>query len=186
MEKEKEHTFPRINEAGELELVDMYTGTVLENSVACRKVSYVYSIEWGDAICNAIRLGMTMKEIEDNPELPPSAVVYHWKKLHPDFAEKLVEAKRMRAEYYRDMVIETAEGTSDKDQAVVNRLKIEAYKWAASKDSPAEFGENIKVDNTHSGQVGFYALRTGVPHADEIELTETPDTDKLEIDNSGN
>ena len=171
------HLFDRMNKHGDIETIDMYTGSVVASSANTQtKQTYEYSIAWGDALCEAIRNGLTYKQINDHPKLPPMSVVYRWKELHPDFVARLKAARIDRAEYYRDMAVLTAEDTETKDEATVNRLKVDTYKWAAAKDDPAKFENNLKVDTKHSGQVGFFALRTGVPHNEgEKELTEGKD-----------
>ena len=182
--KDVSHLFDRLTPEGHLETIDMYTGEVVSSTAnVCSKRDYSYTVDWGDAICEAVRTGMTMKQINDDPRLPPVGIIYKWRDLHPDFKERLIAAKKDRGEYYRDRVIETAEDIEDKEGATIARVKMEAYKWAAEKDDPARYGANIKVDTKHSGQVGFFALRTGVPRSEE-EKELTPGADGLSIEAS--
>jgi len=174
---DEKHIYHKLDDDGNIRAIDMYTGEVVslaEHEVLGR--SYKYTLNWGDAICEAIRQGMTMKKIGDHPKYPPLSVIYTWRDRHPDFKERMKAAKQDRAEFHRDRALEIAEETESKEEAHVNRLKVDTHKWAASKDDPARYENNIKVEQHHTGQVGFFALRTGVPRSEgEKELTEGRD-----------
>jgi len=176
---EEKHIYYKLDEKGVVRAIDMYTGDVVslagDDTITQR---YNYSVQWGDVICEAVRSGKSIKQISEDPRFPPASIIYGWRSLHPDFKEKMQEARRDRAEYHRDCAVEIAEGTECKEEVNVNRLKIDTHKWAAAKDDPARYESNIKVEQHHTGQVGFFALRTGVPRTEEekkLTLEETGD-----------
>jgi len=171
-----EHVFTKLDEEGKLVVIDMYTGEVVRREGDVSVQQYCYTTLWGDAICEAIRRGHTFKDLSRDSTMPPLGVLYSWRRLHPDFNERLKAAYADRAEYYRDMAVETAELAETREEVNSARLKVETYKWAAAKDDPSRYAENVKVDTNLSGSVGFYALRTGVPHE---ELTDETDSAKL-------
>jgi len=178
----RKYEYDTVDKEGKLVTIDMLTGLTVHHEHVPAKY-YTYTVSWGEAICSAIRRGMTMKQIAEDPRLPSIEAIYNWRRTHPDFKEKLLDAKRDRAEYYRDLAIEIADTTETKEESITNRLKIDTYRWAAEKDDPASFGTNVKVDTHHSGAVGFYALRTGVPREVENILPQEEESVTLETDN---
>ena len=124
--------------------------------------SYPYSEQTKDAVCILLAEGKTMTQIAKIEGFPPLYILYKWSKIHKDYREEVIEAKKMRADFYHDKVLQTAEETDSWKVARQNALKINAYKWAAEVNSPAVYGKKTTIQGNPDQPVEF-VVRTGVP-----------------------
>lgn len=53
-----------------------------------------YSAPIGQEICRRVAAGMTIRQIAADPDMPSYATVFHWLKIHPDFAEPYGEVRK--------------------------------------------------------------------------------------------
>lgn len=127
-----------------------------------------YTIEIGDAICERIAEGESLRSICRADDMPNKSTVFRWLEADDDFATKYARAKAFQAESLADEIMDIADdGTNDwmernsEDNPgwVVNgeaiqrsRLRVDARKWAASKLLPKKYGD--KVTQEHSGPEG--------------------------------
>lgn len=139
---------------------------------------YIYNEVTKDLIIQEIVKGSTLKKISKLEGMPPIDVVYTWRAKYPDFEAAIRQARKFRAEYRHDEVLEIAEQTS-KETNIEDRLKVEVYKWSASVDDPDTYGARVK----HSGDAQNpvqWVIQTGVPQPKTIEAESTPVENKDE------
>jgi len=150
----EKYFFTRINKkTGALESVDMRTGIVVPVTGANGKslsaeFNTKYTIEISDAICNLIREGKTMTQIvRENDFLPPVHVIYNWRRLHPDFAQKMDAAVKDRAHYHLDKAMDIAEDARDSCKDAVPGLKLSAdiHLKLLEKSDPDRWGSKVKL-----------------------------------------
>ncbi len=99
-----------------------------------RLTEYPYSQLLADLICEGVANGKTLPAACAEVSLPYS-IVLKWKRDKAEFRTALDIARRDRANWMHDEVIQTARSpeTSSKD-------KIAALQWSAEKDDPEKYG----------------------------------------------
>jgi len=131
---------------GQMVWVDKHLDPGILGSLS--RKSWQYSETMCMVICEKIRSGTLMKDIIQDPGMPPYSVLSRWRMEHAQFAESLVQARRDRAEILKEEVLVTAEealrdaGIDERVQAA--KLKVDALKWVASVDNPERFGVTKK------------------------------------------
>ncbi len=118
----------------------------------------------GDAICDAITEGRSLRAICRDPGLPSVGVVLRWvaEGGRPEargsdgkqsalsiFREQYLRARQEQADVLADEVIDIADRATDPQLA---RLQIDSRKWYAGKVRPKVYGEGIAL--RHSGADG--------------------------------
>jgi hypothetical protein len=78
--------------------------------------------------------------------MPPIHILRYWMESHKDFREQYKAAKKFRAEYYADLVAETADQTNKKSQVGPAKVKLSAWKWLAEKGNPEDYGNKTVVE----------------------------------------
>jgi len=141
------------------------------------KHQVIYSTTIADIICQKIAEGATITSICEDDKMPNYSTLTRWRKAHEDFSEMFEQALKDRAHIYHDKAIDAAEAAVTKDDAAVQSLKMNAYKWGAEKGNPDRFGTRTKITGDNTGH-GFVIL-TGVPQPDE-EKDVTPKEPQLE------
>jgi hypothetical protein len=53
-----------------------------------------YRVRTGQVICQRVAAGMTMRQIAADPDMPSYATIFHWLKLHGDFANLYVRVRQ--------------------------------------------------------------------------------------------
>lgn len=129
-----------------------------------RITRYVYSELQAAAICTLLADGHTMRDIARKPGFPPIMVIRRWRIEHPEFEEQIQLAKKDRAEYFQEKVLDSVKDISDKDDAAVARVQVDAYKWAASVDDPDVFGTKTKISGDPSAPLTLL-VDTGITRA---------------------
>lgn len=69
-----------------------------------------------------------------------------WVIQNPEFAERWLRAKKLRAHWAAERTLDVAENATPETVAV-DRLKVDVYRWHASKLDTQAYGE--KVAETH-------------------------------------
>lgn len=132
-----------------------------------------------DLICQKITEGYSLSKICRMEGFPSYSTISHWRRINQVFNKQLEEAKRDRAEYYRDKVIEEAENAeSTKDPINAHALRVEAYKWAAGMDD-AKYSPKSKVEATLNTPVQII-VDTGIDRR-PIEREVSDDSDKTQM-----
>lgn len=101
---------------------------------------WVFSKVAGDAILEKIAEGRTVEAIGKIDGYPPAHVIRLWAIKNEEFRKSLGVAQKMRAGFFHDRAIETAQETYSKKMVGINKLKIETDKWAAEKGDPGQYG----------------------------------------------
>lgn len=152
-------------ETREYEIIDLVTGEVASSSGnAVMQSKFVYNLKLAKYICQRIAEGATIKKLCAEDGMPSASVIASWRSRHPDFDEAIKEARRVRAEYLHDTILETAEdlvtNTPDKDGIAAAKTAIDAWKWAAEKNDRESFGPG-KVEQGSSGPATI-VINTGI------------------------
>jgi hypothetical protein len=132
-----------------------------------------YTKAIADAICERIAEGQSMTSICQLPGMPMYKTIMHWRRTEPEFGKAIDQAREDQADALAEMIVDVVEegakedelGKVDAGMVAHNRLKVDVYKWRASKLKPKVYGD--KVQQEHSGPDGgpIY-LRTGVPRSE--------------------
>lgn len=176
IEKPK-HSFTRINENGDLEVVCELTGKILARRGGLREhiqnLKIPFDPTLGDIIANRIIEGESLMNICKDGMMPGLSSIARWRRNNEEFDELLKFAYRERAHYHYDRAIEIAESTDDKDMVAQNKLKIDTYKWSAERTNQEQFAaKQTKEEGITATQINIY---TGVPQADTVNSSEDRD-----------
>jgi hypothetical protein len=164
---------------GDLENICLDTGEVIRPIAVHDMDRYRFNYETALLICQKIREGATLKEIGDDPSLPSLTVVHYWRRTNATFDEEIKLARKDRAEYYADKVIEIAEQVVDKDDVPVAKFRADQYKWAAEKGDPSSYGN--KIEHTGSNTAPALVVVTGIRRPD-VEVTEYEEVSSIRSD----
>lgn len=160
--KANAHTFFSYDEVTRtVQEYDLHTGQIvgIEKKLEVGR-HQPYSMHLVAAVCEQVAQGESLTKVCKKQGMPSYRQFCLWRKMHPEINEMLEEARRDRAEALRDMALEEALKTEDKDEAVVQRLKHEAYKWAAGVDDQ-RFSPRAKVEATLNAPMQI-VLHTGI------------------------
>ena len=150
-------------ETGQLQTFDMITGEeVFRDGRLVKDHQFIYTVEDGMQISALVREGKTLKQIASLPDAPSLHLIYAWRRMHPDFAKSLADAKADRAEYFRDKAVELLDQKDlDEDGKLkVAKFKFDGYTKLAAQDNPAEFGQKREDGGSAPTQI---IIQTGVP-----------------------
>lgn len=161
-------------ESGKYEIICLETGEVVSNDRSVSDLSkYKFNFEQGLMICQAIREGKTLQDISSAPEFPSLHVIAYWRKMNATFDEEIKLARKQRAEYYHDRVIQLANDLGDDANVAVAKFKADQYRWAAEKGDPGSYGN--KIEHTGNGNAPSIVVFTGIdrtPLPDIIEVVD--------------
>jgi hypothetical protein len=156
---------------GQLETICLDTGEVLNTGINPKDMSkYKFNMDTALLVCQKIREGATLKQIGDDPALPNLTVIHYWRRSNLSFNEEIKLARKERAEYYHDKVLEIAEETVDRDEVSVAKFKTDQYRWAAEKGDPSSYGN--KIEHSGSNTAPSIVIVTGIKRELDIEVTE--------------
>ena len=94
-------------------------------------------------ICQKLMQGKPLTQICREKELPSISVVYKWISQHQEFANKIVQARKIGCQTYLDEMITELENADNKNIMVV-REKLHHYRWLASKLLPI-YGDKQQI-----------------------------------------
>lgn len=122
----------------------------------------MFSQDVADFICERIADGKSLRELCERGVshwiggemrlIPNRSTVARWLEANEDFATKYARAREMQADYMDDLILETANNCTHLT-AAADRVRIDAYKWRASKLKPKVYGD--KLDLNHSGRIAI-------------------------------
>lgn len=108
----------------------------------------IYTTELGDLICLRIAMGESLRQICADEDMPGRWSVNIWKNNKPEFGKKYREARQDQADVYAELGLEEALKSAATPTDVMRaRLAFDAYRWAAGKLHPANYGDKVQ----HSG-----------------------------------
>jgi hypothetical protein len=93
-----------------------------------------------EAILDGLIEGKSLRKICEAEDMPNRSTVLRWLDADEDFAAKYARARVMQADHMDDLILEAAEACKP-DTAAADRVKIDAYKWRASKLNPKRYGD---------------------------------------------
>lgn len=120
----------------------------------------------GDAICQRIADGQSVREICSDDDMPHMATFFRWlaKDEHKELREQYVRAKEAQAEFMADEINHIADDGSndwmerfDKEGNSIgwtlngehvqrSKLRIDSRKWLLSKMLPKKYGDKIQTE----------------------------------------
>lgn len=165
------------------EVLDLKTGRLVSNYQRITKETMSTSVSYtpimGDIICDAIRRGLKLKDIENDPQFPPINAIQLWKATNPEFRRRLETAYRDRAERYHDEAVDTAMSaiSAPKEMQAGLKLAVSTLQWAAEKGNPDRYGARKEQSSGNSGGVTVI-IDTGVKSKGETIIN-------IDVDHNG-
>ena len=180
---DKRDLYVRLNpHTNKLETINLTTGEVIAYE-GQPKIKYIFTQEMGEAVCNAVRRGMTLTQISDIEGLPDITTLHYWRNRNPEFAKQLREARKDRASIFYDKAIAEMDRPLDtRDEAQIANTKFNAFMKIAERDAPSEFGESKPTIQTHTPTV--IIVNTGIDRTPEIidtNVVEMSRNEEIEI-----
>ncbi len=111
-----------------------------------------YSEAIVDAVCERIASGDSLREICDEAGMPSKASFYFWldDPTKTGLLDKYARARQRQADHWAQAILDVAHDARLKDpnELAHARVKIDAYKWTASKLKPKSYGDRVISDVT--------------------------------------
>lgn len=109
----------------------------------------------GDAICERLAVGESLRAICRDDAMPAMSTVFKWLTQQPQFAEQYARAREEQAEALADEIVGIADEADvttkidgedvrlalDATAVARNRLRVDSRKWVASKLKPKKYGD---------------------------------------------
>ncbi len=95
-----------------------------------------------EAICDAIADGQSLRAICEADDMPTTQTIRRWLEDDAGFVAKYARAREAQADVMDDLILTTAKAC-DPENAVAARVKIDAFKWRASKLKPKVYGDKL-------------------------------------------
>ncbi len=120
----------------------------------------IYSDELAQSILDRLAEGESLRMICDADEMPNRSTVARWLDGDEIFATKYARVREVQGDFMDDLILETANKCTP-ETAPADRVKIDAYKWRASKLAPKRYGDKQQVE--HSGNIGIGSALDALP-----------------------
>lgn len=136
---------------------------------------YEFNAILADVIVQKIAEGAALSKLAKTPGFPDAYTIARWRRLNPEFDEKVRYARQVRAEMLRDEAVETARSADGElaDYVAGKRLSVDTLKWAAEKDDPGIYGASNKLKVEGSLGVVQLIVETGIRRGlDDLETRE--------------
>lgn len=158
------------------DVIHRETGELIQDGFKASDMvsAHVYNHNIGMIVAEAIRSGKTLAQIGQDPSMPSSSQILHWRSRFPEFRKMFEDAFRDRGHAFFDKVVDEANKVGDfltKDEAAAKKIKIDTYKWAAAKSDPDRYGE--RKPELHVSSPSSIIINTGV------DLQNAPSIDDL-------
>lgn len=140
--------------------------------------SWPYSQMTADLICQLVAEGEPITKICNKVGMPPYHIFTRWRRENAGFRDQLEDARKDRAEAMRDLALQEALA-ADEDSATAQKLKHEAYKWAAGVDDQSRYSPKAKVEGSVAVPIQL-VINTGI-HREQFR--EIKDEDKSKAEN---
>ena len=167
---EEKETITILNkQTGKLETINIHTGETVTTEGELTQ-QYLYTVELSEAIANYVAEGNTLKKISEMAQMPPLYLIYNWRRSHPDFKNKLKQARKDRASYFEDKMIEVVDSAKDagKDDVAALKLQMDGYNKLAEKGDPETY--TPKPQNLLAAHApAMIVINTGISR-DTIEI----------------
>lgn len=130
-----------------------------------------YKPEVCDKILALYVEGNSLYKIADMEGMPAYNTMLKWLKDRPEFKKQYDTARELRAIHFEEKALEAAERATCKDDTPSQRLKFDAYKWAAEVHDGARYGKKTTVQGDPNKPITFTVV-TGVPASEHIKPVE--------------
>lgn len=122
-----------------------------------------YTQEIGDAICERIAEGESLRSICGAEDMPSKSAVFRWLATDLTFRDQYARAKEAQAEALADEIMDIADDGSndwmekehgpvlDAEHVQRSKLRIEARKWVAAKLLPKKYGDKVALTGADDG-----------------------------------
>ncbi len=120
-----------------------------------RRVEYSEEVVY--RICEEVASGRSLNRIcKEENWAPDKRTFYKWMYRHEEVGHKYARAKEACMEYAAEEILEIADNATPEDYNVA-RLRVDAYKWAASKLKPKKYGDSaqLKIGGENESAGGF-------------------------------
>lgn len=135
---------------------------VVPQTLADRRYNHLYSPDLAERILDRYISGTSLHKLAQDPGMPSYATLLRWVKDHPEFAPEFEKARLLRAVHFEEKAIQAAESATSPQDTPAERLRYDAYRWAAEVSDGARYGKKV----THSGDPDrpiIFQVTTGVP-----------------------
>lgn len=146
--------------SGEVHHYDMVTGDLLNkediygfdpNSKQLRVHGYIrkpsmrFSQAYADVICGMLEEGETITAICNKQGMPSIGSFNKWRAENPNFKERVLLARRCRAELFTDQIIDgIGEVNNTPAEVADSKLKFEKLKHLAAVNDPDTYGNKVQ------------------------------------------
>lgn len=137
---------------GGLEEVEQPNGEIVwvERGLADRVPRKIvrYNPTLAGAICAMVADGVPLTDIAKRADMPNYSVLARWRRLYPEFAKNLDEARVDRTERFHDEALAIADEAyriGDDKMVGLAKLRVDVRKWAAEKGDPDRYATKTKV-----------------------------------------
>ena len=123
-----------------------------------------YSLPFAEIICQKIREGNSYTKITKMQGFPSASVLVRWRVQHPEFQTMLEEARKDRAEFHHDEILDIAEEAhkvEDPRMIQAYKLQVDALKWSAERNNPERYGNQVKISGDKDNPITFF-IDTGI------------------------
>ncbi|WP_313078333.1 terminase small subunit-like protein [Agrobacterium pusense] len=138
-----------------------------------------FTEEVGDAICERLALGESVRSICDDEAMPSMSTVFKWLRDNEAFSQQYARAREVQADALFDDIIDIADdgrndwmekrnadgeniGWQENGEALRrSQLRIDARKWMAGKLRPKKYGEKLALTDGDGGPLKIEVVRFG-------------------------
>ena len=120
-----------------------------------------YNVETTTAICTALGLGMSLREICRAEDMPDKSTVMRWLAQNREFRDQYACAREAQADYFAEEIVEISDdgandtykdgdGNERTNQDVIarSRLRVDTRKWLMARMAPKKYGDKIVQEHT--------------------------------------
>ncbi len=127
-----------------------------------------YTDEKADIVLEGMISGKSLIEICSADDMPSVATIMRWLAHgdHASFREQYAGAREAQSDVMDAKIQDVADKCTG-ETAAADRVKIDAYKWRASKLAPKKYGDLLKLggDPNHPLVLGIGAALDAIPDA---------------------
>lgn len=115
-----------------------------------------YAPEIGDAICELIMDGKSLREICSAEGMPDKSTIFRWIYANEAFRDQYARAKEAQAEHFADELMEIADDASGDVSGELEmpnsvnvqraRLRVDTRKWVMSKLLAKKYGDKVQAE----------------------------------------
>lgn len=111
-----------------------------------------FTQEMADKILEGIIEGESLRSLCSAEDMPAPSTVCKWLTQNEDFREQYTRAREAQGDTMDDLILDEAKAVTPETANAV-RVRIDAYKWRASKLKPKVYGDRQTIE--HEGEVAL-------------------------------